>query len=77
MTALAQRRSRLRIETSETKREMGRNREILLEAHPFHADVRLKGLKTSYQISWLAVYDLAVRQAVEASRREKKARKRT
>lgn len=77
MTSLSERRSRLRIETSESKREAGRYREILLEAHPFHATVRLKGLKTSYDISWLAIYDHAVKQAVEAARREKKARKRT
>jgi hypothetical protein len=77
MTALSERRSRLRIETSECKRESGRNREILLEAHPYHAVVRLKGMRSGYEISWASVYDLAVKQAVEAARREKNAKKRT
>jgi hypothetical protein len=77
VTALSDRKSRLRIETSDTRRECGTYREVIIEAHPYHATVRLKGLKTSYEISWASVYDLAVKQAVEAARREKKSRKRT
>lgn len=75
MTALTERKSRLRIETSDTCRESGAYREVILEAHPFHAIVRLKGLRTSYEVSWSSIYSLAVKQAVDAERREKKAKR--
>ena len=75
MTALAQRKSKLQIVTSDTVREHGKLREVTLEANPYFATVRLKGLRTSYPISWAAIYDHAVKIAVEKARAEREARK--
>jgi hypothetical protein len=77
MTSLSKRKTRLLIQTEETVREAGRYREVVLEAHPYHASVRLKGLKTSFEVSWAAVYQLAVKIQVENERRAKKAAKST
>lgn len=77
MTSIAERKTKLIIEMSDCVRERGKLREIIFEAHPYHMSVRLKGMRQSYDISGASIYGLAVKQAVEASRREKKARKRT
>lgn len=72
MTALSQRRTKLVIETSGQIREQGRYREVIIEAQPYHAVVRLKGLRTSFEISYEAIYSLAVKQAVAKERAERK-----
>jgi hypothetical protein len=75
MTSLAKRKSRLVIQTEDCIRERGKLREVQIEAHPYYATVKLKGMRVSYQVSWASVYGLAVKQAVEAARREKKTQK--
>lgn len=75
MTALSKRKSRLLISTEDSVYDSGRRREVMLEAHPYHATIRLKGMKTTFEVSWASVYQLAVKQAVEAARREKRKRK--
>jgi hypothetical protein len=74
MTNLSKRKSKLVFFTDDAVRESGKLREVTVTAHPYHADIRLKGMKTSYSISWASVYSLAVKQAVEQARRDKKAR---
>lgn len=77
MTSLAKRKTKLIIQTDDCIRERGKLREVQIEAHPYFATVKLKGMRQTYEVSWASVYALAVRQAVEAARREKKSRKRT
>jgi len=62
---------RLVLESEGTIHEAGANRNVILEAHPTTFTVRLKGLKTSYEISAASIYHLAVKQSVEAERRRK------
>jgi hypothetical protein len=77
MTALSRRKTKLVIQTDDCIRERGKLREVQIEAHPYFATVKLKGMRQTYEISWGSVYALAVRQSVEAARREKNAKKRT
>lgn len=75
MTKINERKTRLVIETSDTVREHGRYREVIVEAHPLHATVRLKGMRTAYTIDWASVWSMAVKAEAERVRREKKAGK--
>lgn len=75
MTSLAKRRTKLIIETSETIRERGKYREIIMEAHPYHISVRLKGMRQSFDVSCASIYNLAVKQTVDKARAEKKAKR--
>jgi len=45
--------------TNSTARYRGREREIVMEASPEGASVRLLGTRTRYQVSWRAIFDLA------------------
>lgn len=72
MTNLATRKTKLVIESESTVHDGGRYRNVILEAHPTTFTVRLKGLKTSYEISAASIYHLAVKQSVEAARRSKR-----
>lgn len=77
MTSLAKRKSKLIFTTSDTVRERGRLREVIVEAaSPYHLRVRLAGLRTSYELSFAGLYQQAVRVEVERRKAEKKARKR-
>jgi hypothetical protein len=75
MTTLEKRKSRLQIITSDVVRERGKLREVVLEAHPYFATVRLKGMRSSFEVSWAGIYNMAVRLEVEKKRAEKKAAK--
>jgi hypothetical protein len=75
MTPLTARKTRLTFETASTVRERGRYREVVIEAEPAYAVVRLKGTRGRFLVAWDAVYGLAARQAAEQKRREKLARK--
>jgi len=77
MTSLAQRKSKLTIETSDTVRERGKLREVTIEATPYYAVVRLKGLRARFEVSWAGIYDQAVKIAVEKQRAGRKARRKT
>lgn len=76
MTRLTERKTKLIIETSAEVREHGKYRSVVIEAHPYHATVRLKGMRTSFEVSYEAIYSLAVKQLVAKERAEKKARRR-
>ena len=73
MSHLAKRKSRLTFQTCDTVRERGRLREVIIEADPYTARVRLAGMRTSYPVSYAAIYNQAVLRAVEAERAAKKA----
>ena len=45
--------------TNSTARYRGREREIVMEAFPEYAAVRLLGIRTKYEVSWRAIFDLA------------------
>lgn len=75
MTILEKRKSRLQIITSDVVRERGKFREVVLEAHPYYANVRLKGMRSGFQVSWAGIYNLAARLEVERAKAEKKAAK--
>lgn len=60
MTDLAKRKTRLRFKTSAVIR--GRN--IIIEAEPHILKVREAGRRFTYELSWEAVYWLAVKKAV-------------
>jgi hypothetical protein len=75
MTALTSRKTKLVIETSDTIREQGKYRPVLVEAHPLHATVRLKGMRSSYDIPWSAIWSMAVKAEAERVRRDKKGKR--
>jgi hypothetical protein len=75
MTKLAKRKTRLVVEFSETVREQGRYREVTMECTEYGITVRLKGLRTRFEVSPAGVYNLAARLAVEKRRQERKAAK--
>jgi hypothetical protein len=75
MTALAKRKSRLTFETSDAVRYRGKLREVVIEAEQYSANVRLKGSRARFPISWAGIYNQAVKIAVEKQRAEKKAKR--
>lgn len=75
MTALEKRKSRLVVEASDCIRERGKLREVTLELHPYTLSVRLKGMRQSFELSYAAIYDLAVKKFVAQQKAEKKAKR--
>jgi len=73
MTALAQRKSRLVLVTSDAVFEKGQRREVVVEVSPYTATLRLKGTRTRFEVSWAGIMNYAVKVAVEKERAEKKA----
>jgi hypothetical protein len=63
-------------EAGKKKRRYARiDRQIIIEAKPETALVRLAGTRTVYEISWRGIYDYAARVIDEKARAEKKANK--
>lgn len=77
MRALRQRKTRLVFETEDTIFERGHSRQVIVEAHPAYAVVRLKGTRRGFPICYAAVYHAAVSQAVEEGRRIKAANRKS
>ena len=75
MTSLARRKTRLAVEFSDCVRERGKLREVVMELTPYGMKIRLKGMRSSFDVSPASVYNLAVMKFVTAQRAEKKARK--
>lgn len=76
MNHLAQRKTKLSVVFSDAVREQGKLREVVMDFHPYGIRVRLKGLRSSYEISPASIYNRAVLAHVEKLRAEKKARRR-
>ena len=73
MSTLANRKSRLIFTTGDEIRERGKSRPVVIEARLTCALVRLQGMRTSYPISYGAIYHCAAKAAANAARAEKKA----
>ena len=72
MSKLCERKSRLVAEFSETIRERGRSREIVVQLSPYNIKVKLKGTRHWYDLSPASCYNLAVAKEVARQRAEKK-----
>jgi len=72
MTALAKRKTRARFETAAKIQ----GRAVIIEAEPYIARVRLKGQRTTFEISWEGIFMLAAKCAAEKLRAERMARRR-
>lgn len=75
MARLSQRKSRLVFETDAEKKQRGRYRPIIFEAHPQYVEIRLKGCRDRLSLSYEAIYDFAARVTADKARAEKKAQK--
>lgn len=75
MSKLCERKSRLVAEFSETIRERGRSREIVVQLSPYNIRVKLKGCRQWYDLSPASCYNLAVAKEVARQRAEKKAKR--
>ena len=68
MSKLCERKSRLVAEFSETIRERGRSREIVVQLSPYNIKVKLKGTRSWYDMSPASCYNLAVAKEVAKQR---------
>ena len=75
MTPLAKRRTKLSFMTSDTLWEQGKHRQVVIEAHPEYALVRLHGLRTSFPVSYGAIFQFAAKNAAKAALEARKAKK--
>ena len=66
MSDLAQRKTKLVFTTCEAVRERGKSREVIIQAEPYFALVRLKGTRTAFPIRWETIYQKAA--AIHAAR---------
>jgi len=70
MTSLAERKTRLVFETADTVFDGG-SRQVVVEARPTYAIVRLKGRRSGYLISYAAIYSAAVKLAMQGQPKKK------
>jgi len=75
VTALLARKTRLTFETADTIRERGKLREVVVEAHPGYAVIRLKNTRKRFELSWGGMYQIAAKLEADNVRREKAAAK--
>jgi hypothetical protein len=75
MTTLSNRKTRCIVQFDDSIRERGKSRPVIFQLTPYGITVRLKGMRTGFDVSPAGVYNLAVRLAVEKTRAEKKAKK--
>jgi hypothetical protein len=68
MTALSNRKTRLRFETSDSVK----GRAVVVDVSPFTASVRLKGTRTAFEISWAGIYYQAAKVAADRLRELRK-----
>lgn len=75
MNKLSNRTTKLAFETDSRMHDAGRYREIVAEAKPSYLSVRLKGLHTSFDVSYAAIYCMAAKAHADKIRSEKRAAK--
>lgn len=63
MSRLRERKTKLEFITNATARYRGKEREIVIEALPDTAIIRLLGTRVKYEVSWRGVHDLGARIA--------------
>ena len=71
MTKLRERKTRLQFTTADEVKERGKYRAVVVEAQPYTALVRLQGTRTTFPVSYAAIYHLAARLAAQQERAEK------
>lgn len=59
MGKLAERKSKLKVEFSDTIKSRGKLREIIMEFSPYLVMVRLKGMRTGYPITAASIFNRA------------------
>lgn len=67
---LSKRKSKLQFETSANVR----NRNIMVEVSPFGMRLRLKGTRTTYEVSWEGALWQGIKNEADRQRQEKKAK---
>lgn len=80
MSKLTARKTKLTFQTADAKRSRGKLREVIIEAFPEYALVRLKGMRKRFPITWVGVYEHAAlleANKVRAERVAKRKGKRT
>ena len=75
MTDLSTRKTKCVVQFSDCVRERGKSREIIFSLTPYGITVRLKGMRSAFEVSPASVYTLAVLKSVQKARDEKKAKK--
>lgn len=70
---LTDRKTRLVFETADEIRERGKYRQVVIEAQPTHATIRLKGTHKRLLLSWAGIYQFAAKAEADRIRSEKKA----
>jgi len=80
---LTERKTRLTFETADEVRDRGKHRQVIIEAQPTHAVLRLKGTRQKMLVSWAGIYNFAcIAQAAKlaaekrAMKKEKRLRRR-
>lgn len=73
MKKLASAKTRTIFETSGNLKERGRWRQIIIEAHPQHGLVRLKGTRRALLFSWEGLYIHCAKLEADRVRAEKQA----
>lgn len=76
MRQLSERKTRLIFETADRVFERGQWRQVIVEAQPAQALIRLKGLHGVYAIDYASIYSLGAKRAAEFDRVEKTTRRR-
>lgn len=71
MKNLASAKTRTILETADIHRERGKWRQVIVEAHPHHAVLRLKGTRQSVSASWAGMYQHMMRLKADKLRSEK------
>jgi hypothetical protein len=71
MKKLANAKTRTIFETSATVFDLGKDRQVIVEAHPMYAVVRLRRQKRSYCVSWEALWHLGARAASDLAMKER------
>lgn len=70
MSRLRERKTKLEFITNATVRYRGKDRDVVIEALPDTAVIRLLGTRVKYEVSWRGVHDLGARIAGEKDIRQ-------
>jgi hypothetical protein len=74
-SARNKRKTRLKFETNQELRYRGKLRPLVVHAQPWLCEVRLKGTRLRFEISWESIYTHAAQLAADRMRAERKAKR--
>lgn len=63
MSRLRERKTKLKFITNATVRYRGKDRDVVIEARPDSAIIRLLGTRVKYEVPWRSVHDMGARIA--------------